>query len=379
MSAGTHDTASNANNKPTRRLIWIFGGAAAAVVAAGLLMQQFRPPAGQAADSQTAGTARLGGAKAPETMARVGKETISRDAVANECIARHGREVLDDLIHRLVIQQACEAQQITVTEQEVSAEIEKIAKRFNLDVSQWMQMLQAERNISPMQYRASVIWPMVALRKLAGEQVDLNEDEIKKAFIREYGPRVKARVIMVDNMRRANEAWEEANRNPDDFEKVAQKYSIDPNSRALGGQVPPIPRYTGNDNLEKAAFKLKEGELSGVVEIATGRWVILKCEGRTEPVVTDIETVRNSLVDQLTEAKTQQAIGKVFEKIKEQTRVDNYLANTSTGPGPGAGPNTGAIQPVNATGTRQTDGVPGRSTTTVGSAPGSVPGKVTRN
>ena len=369
MSAGTHDTAGNANNKPKRRLIWIFGGAAAAVVAAGLLMQQFRPPAGQAADSQTAGTARLGGVKAPDVMARVGKEAISRDAVANECIARHGREVLDDLIHRLVIQQACEAQQITVTEQEVSAEIEKIAKRFNLDVSQWMQMLQAERNITPMQYRTSVIWPMVALRKLAGEQIELNEDDVKKAFIREYGPRVKARVIMLDNLRRANDAWDEAMRNPDDFEKVAQKYSIDPNSRALGGQVPPIPRYTGNENLEKAAFKLKNGELSGVVEIGTGRWVIMKCEGRTEPVVTDIEEVRNSLVDQLTEAKTQQAIGKVFEKIKEQTRVDNYLTQTSTGPGPGAGPGGGAIQPVSATGVRQPAGSSNRPAAATSNAP----------
>ena len=371
MSAGTHDAAGNASNKPRRKLIWIFGGAAAAVVTAGLLMQHFRAPAGQAAsDAGVAGTARVGGARAPDVLAKVGKEMITKDAVADECIARHGKEVLDDLIHRLVIQQACEAQQITVTEQEVSAEIEKIAKRFNLDVSQWMQMLQAERNITPMQYRTSVIWPMVALRKLAGEQVDLSEDDVKKAFIREYGPRVKARVIMLDNMRRANDVWDEANRNPDDFEKLAQKYSIDPNSRALGGQVPPIPRYTGNENLEKAAFKLKEGELSGVVEIGTGRWVIMKCEGRTEPVVTDIEEVRNSLVDQLTEAKTQQAIGKVFEKIKEQTRVDNYLTRSSTGPGPGTGPTGGAaIQPVSATGVRQPAGSPNRPAAATSNAP----------
>lgn len=374
MSAGTHDSAKNANNNPKQRMIWIFGGAAAAVVTAGLLMQYFRAPAGQAASDSPAGTARVGGAKAPDVVARVGKESISYDAVAEECYKRHGKEVLDDLIHRLVIQQACEAQQITVTDQEVSAEIEKIAKRFNLDVSQWLTMLQAERNITPTQYRTSVIWPMVALRKLAGEQVDLSEEDVKKAFIREYGPRVKARVIMLDNMRRANEVWDEATRNPDDFEKLAQKYSIDPNSRALGGQVPPIPRYTGNENLEKAAFKLKEGELSGVVEIGTGRWVIMKCEGRTEPVVTDIEEVRNSLVDQLTEAKTQQAIGKVFEKIKEQTRVDNYLARTSTGPGPGAGPTGGTIQPVSATGVRPPAASPNRPSATT-----TAPAKTTRN
>ncbi len=357
MSAGTHDAAANANNKPRRQLIWIFGGAAVALIAAGLLMQHFRAPAGQAAsDSPAAGKSRVGGPRTTDVMARVGKETISREAVADECLARHGKEVLDDLIHRLVIQQECEARQITVTEQEITAEIEKIAKRFNLEVGQWQQMLQAERNITPAQYRSSVIFPMVALRKLAGETVDLNEDDIQKAFVREYGPRVKARVIMLDNMRRANDVWEEAHRNPDDFEKLAQKYSIDPNSRALGGQVPPIPRYTGNDKLEQAAFKLKNGDLSPVVELGSGRWVIMKCEGRTEPVVTDIEEVRNSLVDQLTEAKTQQAIGKVFEKIKEQTRVDNYLTQTSTGPGPGPGPTTpataGAIQPASATGAR---------------------------
>jgi len=368
MSAGTHQSAGNARNKMKQRLFWVLGGAALAVVAAGFLMQQFRPSMGQAASDSPAGTAKVQTAKTPEALARVGKETISYNAVAEECVARHGKEVLDDLIHRTIIQQACEAEQITVTEQEVSQEIEKIAKRFNLDVGQWMQMLQAERNITPEQYRSSVIWPMIALRKLAGVQVDIEEDEVKKAFVREYGPRVKARMIMLDNLRRANEVWEEAHRDPEQFEQLAQKYSIDPNSRALGGQVPPIPRYTGNDELEKAAFKLKEGELSGVVQVATGRYMILKCEGRTEPIVTDIEEVRSQLVDQLTETKTQQAIGKVFEKLKEQTRVDNYLTRTSSGGTAGAG-NGSEIQPVSGTSSRPSATPQKRPATQVGNAP----------
>ena len=360
MSAGTHETARVAGNNQKRRMAWVFGGAAMSVLAAGLLMQYFRAAAGQAAADTQSGTARVVDQRAPELLARVGRESISYDAVAEESVARYGKEILDDLIHRLIIQQACEAQQITVTEQEVAQEIEKIAKRFNLDVSQWLQMLQTERNITPIQYRTSVIWPMVALRKLAGVQVDLNEEDVQKAFIREYGPRVKARIIMLDSLRRANEVWEETNRNPDDFELLAQKHSFDSNSRALGGQVPPIPRFSGNDELEKTAFKLKEGELSGVVQMGTGRYVILKCEGRTEPVVTDIEEVRNSLVDQITEAKTQLAIGKVFEKIKEKTRVDNYLTQTSMG-GATAGPPSSVIQPVSATGVRQTGTAPKRT------------------
>ena len=353
MSAGTHVTANNVAAKPKRRMVWIFGGAAAAVITGGLLMQYFRAPAGQAATETPAGTARVGASRKPEMLARVGKESISYDAVAEECVARHGKEVLEDLIHRLIIQQACEEQNITVTEQEVSQEISRIAKRFNLDVNEYLKMLQSERSITPMQYRTSVIWPMLALKKLAGEEVDITEEDLQQAFVRSYGPRVKARVIMMENPRQAQDVWEQARRNPEDFDKLAQKYSIDPNSRALGGQIPPIPRFTGNEKLEQEAFKLKKGEISGLIQLSTGRHVILKCEGQTEPVVSNIEDVRDSLHDELKEAKTQQAVGKVFENVKQKTRVDNYLTMTTTGPERSAPEVTpGGIQPVGATQTR---------------------------
>lgn len=352
MSAGTHDAANSVDAKPRRRIIWIFGGAAAAVVTGGMLMQYFRAPSGQAATDGPPGQARVGSAEKPKMLARVGNESITYDMVAAECVNRHGKEVLDDLIHRLIIQKACESKQINVTEQEVSQEIARIADRFKMDVTQYLQMLQSERSITPMQYRTSVIWPMLALKKLAGDDVEITEEDIQKAFVRNYGPRVKARVIMLDNPRRGNEVWEEAAREPGSFEQLAQKHSIDPSSRALGGQIPPIPRYTGNKELEDAAFKLKVGEISGLIQIGGGRWVILKCEGRTDPVVTEIDEVRDSLYDELKEVKIQQAVGKKFEEIKERTPVDNYLTMSSTRPDrAGAGP-AGPIQPVNATSTR---------------------------
>lgn len=358
MSAGTHDTANVA--RPKRRMMWVFGGAATAVVAGGLLMQYFRAPTGEAAQDGPAGTARVGAPQKSPPVARVGNEYITKEAVAEECFNRYGREVLDDLIHRLIITKACEQAGVTVSEQEVSQEIARIAERFKLDVTAYLQMLQSERNITPMQYRTSVIWPMLALKKLAGESVDISEEDMQKSFVRNYGPRVKARVIMVDSLAKGNEVWEKAKQDPDNFDKLAQQYSVDPNSRALGGQVPPIPRYTGNDNLEQEAFKLKEGEISGLIEIATRRWVILKCEGRTTPIVTDIEEVRDTLYDELKEAKTQQAVGKVFEELKKTTRVDNLLTNESHGPdralpvgAQGINPR-GAVQQANGTRTPAT-------------------------
>lgn len=372
MGEGNHLTGAGGSSKG--RFVWVLsGGAAMAIVAAGLLMQYGRGTTTQAAAEAPAGTAKVA-SKGPKSdvMARVGDETISYDAVADEAVKRFGREVLDDLIHRLIIQQACEKNKITVTETEINDEITRIAKRFNLDTANWLQMLQAERNISPLQYRQSVIFPMIALRKLAGEDIEITEDELKQAFIRNYGPRVKARMIMFNNLRQAQSTQEELSKDPEKFEEVATKISIEPGSRALGGQIPPIAKFSGNsemENVEKAAFKLAKDDISGVIEIPQGRYVILKCEGKTEPVVTNIDDVKDSLYEELKESKTQANVAVIFKQIKEQTIVDNYLTQTSNRPEKTAGGTggSGKVQPASATQTK--------ATSAQGKKPGSTPQK----
>ncbi|MDX1967754.1 MAG: peptidylprolyl isomerase [Planctomycetaceae bacterium] len=347
MGEGNHLPAAK---PPTAiyRIGYIFGGTAVVLIAALVLMQTLKAQPGQAAP-ETAGTAKLSNRPQKQDLAKVGKDTIPYDMVADECVTRYGREVLDDLINRMIIQQACEARGIVVSEEEVSAEVQRISKRFNLEPQAWYQMLEAERNITPLQYRQSVIWPMIALKKLAGEQVDLTEEEMNKAFVRNYGPRVKARLILFDRIGAAQKCWEKAAQDPEGFEKLAQEFSIDPSSRSLGGTIPPIPRYSGNDALETAAFKLQAGEISGIIELQSGRWAILKCEGRTEPVTTNIDDVRDSLYEELHEAKTQESVAKVFEAIKKNAQVDNYLTGTTTGPNrPFTSPAPGgAIQQIN--------------------------------
>src|SRR5690606_14027328 len=147
----------------------------------------------------------------PQYLARVGSAVVTYDQVADEAMARYGTEVLDQLISRTIIEIACQERGITVAEAEVEQEILKISQEFGLDRDSWLQMLQAERNITPLQYKRDVIWPMLALKKLAGAEVQITEADIQKAFERDYGPKVKARMIMMDNQRRLNEVWQKAN------------------------------------------------------------------------------------------------------------------------------------------------------------------------
>lgn len=322
----------------------IVAGTAAVLATGGLASQFFLARPGAAATEDKPGKASLNsGTKAPAeqvpAVAKVGKFLISEDTLAQECITRHGKEVLDDLINRAIIQQACEKQRVSVDSEEVEKEIEKIAKRFQLNVNEWQKMLQSERNITPQQYRDSVIWPMLALKKLAEgkAQDELSDAEVNKEFERQYGQRVKARMIMLDNFRRANECWDKCKKDPDAFDQLAQEYSVDPNSRSLGGAIPPIPRFSGNETIENVAFKMKEGAISAVIEIPTPagpRYAILKCEGRTDQVVDSIEGVREQLVTELKERKVQENVAKVFEKIKAETPVRNFLTDTVSGPEP---------------------------------------------
>lgn len=338
-------------------MLWVAAGTGAAVLGAAVLFQCIRALPGTAAEEPvarasakegTSGKVSLGNSGAPTAAssatqknnfaARVslgGKVlTISDEEVAQECVKRLGKEVLDNMVNRATIQLACQSRGIEVTPAEVDKEIVRIAAEFKIPTEQYLQMLQAERNINPQQYRRDVIWPMLALRKLAGAEVTVTDEEIQKAFLREYGPRVKVRMILCDNLRRAQTAWQKAKEDPDNFEKYVQEFSIDQTSKSLDGSVPPIPRNSGSPNIENAAFKLKPGEISAVVQLddAASRYVILKCEGRTQPVVTSLDAeVQAELEDQIKRQKTQEQVATIFDTLKKETRVDNYYTGESTG------------------------------------------------
>ena len=256
----------------SKSMFLVLGGTAAVAFVAGFMLQFLRPATGQAQEkSATPGKAVVTGTKseAARYLARItnGKHVVmvSYDEVAHECMLRHGQEVLDNIVNRKIIETACENANIQISEAEVDQEIIKIAKKFNMAPAEWYNMLQAERNVTKAQYRRDIIWPMLSLRKLAGEDIKITKTELQQAFLKNYGPRVKARIIVSDNQRRAAEAWEMVSRDPGLFNAAVEKYSIDSGSRALGGAIPPIPQYSGNllsEQIEKAAFKMKAGEVS---------------------------------------------------------------------------------------------------------------------
>ena len=95
--------------------------------------------------------------------------------------------------------------------------------------------------------------------------------------------------------------------------------------------MPPIKKHGGQPKLEEEAFRLKPGELSGVIQVGD-KFVLLRCEGYTKPANVDFASVRNEIYDDLHEKKLRLAMAERFEDLQEAATIDNYLAGTSHSP-----------------------------------------------
>ncbi len=264
--------------------------------------------------------------------------------LAEMCIERNGEEVLEGTINRRLLEQALKKRNLTITEADLDREIARAASQMlplkpdgSPDVEKWVAMVTEQQNVPVELYRSDAVWPSVALKKLVGEQVEVTEEDLQKGYEANFGPRVRCLAIVLDDLRRAQKVWEMARskQGPDGrpdreyFCDLAAQYSTDPSTKALRGKVPPIQKHGGQPNLEEEAFSLQPGQLSRIIQVAGGgRYVILLCEGTTEPVHVDFATVRSELYADIHEKKLRVAMADYFQKLQESATIDNYLAGT---------------------------------------------------
>jgi parvulin-like peptidyl-prolyl isomerase len=241
--------------------------------------------------------------------------------------------VLEAEINRLLLKQALKSRSITISEEDIRAEVARAAESMGFvdpqgqpDMSGWLEKVKAQSGGSVDLYVRDAIWPTVAMKKLVGSTVEISDDDLQKSFAANYGERVEVLAIVVGNQRTAHEVFDLARRNDSEkfFGELAHQYSIEPVSKANFGQVPPVRRFGGQPTLEQEAFRLRPGEISGVIA-AGDKFVILRCVGRTKPVVEDINVVRSELEHDIREKKLQVAMNREFDRLREASRIENFL------------------------------------------------------
>ena len=262
-------------------------------------------------------------------VAVVNGQTITRQALGSECMRRYGKDVLESVVNKHLIMQECQQRGITITNQDVEDEVDDMATKFGLSKDRWLNMLESEREIKPDQYRREIIWPTLALRRLASQKIVVSTDELRKAFESQYGRSVKVRVISVATQERATELLQMAKAAPDDFGDIAKKHSEDTGSAAARGMIPPIRRHVGNEEIERVAFSLKQGEISPIIH-AANQYLILKCVEQVRETYFaggDLDRIKRQLHDQIRDKKLRNAASSLFKELQERAKVINVFNN----------------------------------------------------
>ena len=130
--------------------------------------------------------------------------------------------------------------------------------------------------------------PPWRLKKLVADRVEVSERRPAKRVRSQLRP---ARQVPGDRVQiacarpRKSGKWPAIGRRSSIFGNLAEEYSVEPSSRALRGEVPPIQKPTAASRcLEKEAFALQAGELSERASRWASKYVILFCEGFTKPI-----------------------------------------------------------------------------------------------
>lgn len=115
---------------------------------------------------------------------------------------------------------------------------------------------------------------------------------------------VNASHILVESEEKAKEVFDKIGQG-EPFAKLAETYSQDPGSKAVGGSLGYFTKGQMVKEFEDAAFALKKGEVSKPIKSKFG-WHIIKVDDRRTKPLPTFEEVKPQIVQSVTQQKSQQ-------------------------------------------------------------------------
>ncbi len=321
-----------------------FGPTALIIALSTASSQQFASEPKQAADKPAQPTFSGLPTYDKNIVAYVNGQPITRLELAEDLVAHRGREHIQLMINRRIIEQAAKSAGITVTDTEIDAEINQLVKFANLSSTREFEdkILKSPKYKTTLSaYREDVVKQSLYMRKLAGQRLTATEDEVRQAYEAKFGEKVKCRMIVVPDQKaglelhaRIRQEAAETKDPKDALYKVFTHYArqqVDGQLAAVAGDIQPIGHFALSNNLEKTAFALRDNEMSEVLEIPEGNtkaYIILWREKTIPPDTRQpYEKVREELRQDLLDRKMRAEVPQLFRQLRDNAVVRDYLNN----------------------------------------------------
>lgn len=273
------------------------------------------------------------------------------------------QRILDQLIVDKLLLQEAKKQKIKVSRREIEDGLKTVKSRFpndeafkselrkeNLTEKQFEQRIEnqlMQMKLIEEQVRKKVGQPTEAEAKEVFDKVvslinsgdlkstkNVQQDDIKllaQLVSRYFDEQVRVRHILI----RADKNTDKATRDKakrtaedvrkkliagEDFEDLAKKYSEDPGSKERGGDIGFIAKGDTVPEFEKAAFALKEGEISQVVETVYG-YHIIKLIEKKKKRTPSFEELKQDFLQYVYNKKLEKSYEDYISGLKKQAVI----------------------------------------------------------
>jgi peptidyl-prolyl cis-trans isomerase C len=162
------------------------------------------------------------------------------------------------------------------------------------------------------------------------ERTLVTEDEIQEYFReheREYRYEYRVSHILVNTVEEGEKVLQLLEKNS--FAWVANRYSIDPVARR-GGDLGYLTKGNMIPEFENVVFKMKPGEVSGIVKSNFGYHIIMLVGSRESLVTVDPADVREQILNTLLMDRREKAYRDLLELLRSRAGIE-YLDKSFTG------------------------------------------------
>ncbi|WP_336776963.1 peptidylprolyl isomerase [Paenibacillus sp. MMO-58] len=304
--APTSETPAQAAGGRSGGKAWI---AVSAILAIVLIIVLIKPPFGA-------------GDKAVATVNGV---KISKDKLYDSLVEQGGKSTLDNMITQELIDQAAEDAKVTVTEADVDKEIENLKKSFGSEDEFNQTLAQYGMTVDSLRQDAEV---QVKIRKILEPQVKVTDEDIKAYYDQNKASmstpeQIRASHILVATKEEAEDILKQL-KGGADFATLAKEKSTDTGTKDNGGDLNFFAKGTMEPAFEDAAFKLKKGELSGIVQTSYGYHIIKKTDEKAA-VTPTLEEKKEDIKYQLVTQKVSELSSNWMADLKAKAKITNTL------------------------------------------------------
>ncbi len=268
------------------------------------------------------------------------KQFSDIDQTDKEKLAEIKKEILENIIARKVLYQESEKKGIEVDVAAIDERFTGIKKRFSEEGSfeKMLEEMHLTEETLKVQLRQGIAIQKLIDREVTG-LIEISEKEAKDYYDKnpdlfKQPEKIQARHILIkvepagDEAKKAGALKEIKKiqrelKEGGDFAELAKKYSQCPSS-ADGGNLGDFARGQMVKPFEDAAFSLKKGEISGIVETDFG-YHLIQGGDRTPEIISDYKVIKDKLTSYLKRMKAGAEGEKYIEGLKKKAKIEIFL------------------------------------------------------